>query len=329
MFMHCCRLLRAESQRKAPFVAFTINFCAALVVTACKASVPGASGEVPVLVLEEVGALQTPGSFEVSSAALIDKGYVLLSRKGDAAAVVQGPPSDAAMLCTGSLRSPIAAARHDGQIVILDSSGAFHSVRLEREISCRRLDRGLQGTLVPRAAATTDGGWTVLARDADAIDWVVWLDWQGSELERARVSDDLRRRIDPDRAFWTGTETMVVLAELDWPFRRVGLARGGLVSLRQSDAEFQTALVNAGVNDEWIGLRVAALDSGFLQVLAEKGTERRAFVLYDLSGRLARLTLVDALVGILDSDADTRRMLVLRRTNQTEVVEYRWAWGDR
>jgi hypothetical protein len=82
------------------------------------------------------------------------------------------------------------------------------------------------------------------------------------------------------------------------------------------------------IDDRWVGLATLHLDRGFLQVLADRGGERRAFAVYDSTGVLRRVTLVDAFIGFLDSDPASRRLLALRRTDRVELVVYEWAWGS-
>jgi hypothetical protein len=79
-------------------------------------------------------------------------------------------------------------------------------------------------------------------------------------------------------------------------------------------------------NDPWIGTGVFALDSGFVQVLADLASDRRHLVIYDSSGVFRRRRAIDVPFGILDTAPDRRQLLALRRTDRVEILTYEWTW---
>ncbi|WP_420462889.1 hypothetical protein [Candidatus Palauibacter sp.] len=82
--------------------------------------------------------------------------------------------------------------------------------------------------------------------------------------------------------------------------------------------------------DSWVGTGVFALDSGFLQILADLGSDRRHLLIYDTSGAFKRRRVIDVPFGVLDTVPDRQELLALRRTDRLEILTYRWSWqSDR
>ena len=79
-------------------------------------------------------------------------------------------------------------------------------------------------------------------------------------------------------------------------------------------------------SDPWVGTGVFALDSGFVQVLADLASDRRHLVFYDSSGAFRRRRVIDVPFGILDTAPDRRQLLALRRTDRVEILTYEWTW---
>ena len=79
-------------------------------------------------------------------------------------------------------------------------------------------------------------------------------------------------------------------------------------------------------SNPWIGTGVFALDSGFVQVLADLASDRRDLVFYDSSGTFKRRRVIDVPFGILDTAPDRRQLLALRRTDRVEILTYDWTW---
>ena len=82
-------------------------------------------------------------------------------------------------------------------------------------------------------------------------------------------------------------------------------------------------------NDPWVGTGVFALDSGFVQVLADLASDRRHLVIYDSSGAFRRRRAIDVPFGILDTVPDRRQLLALRRTDRVKILTYEWTWQPR
>ncbi|WP_419940997.1 hypothetical protein [Candidatus Palauibacter sp.] len=76
----------------------------------------------------------------------------------------------------------------------------------------------------------------------------------------------------------------------------------------------------------WMGTGVFELDSGFVQILADLGSDRRHLLIYDSLGAFKRRRVIDVPFGILDTVPDRQELLALRRTDRVEIVTYRWSW---
>lgn len=76
----------------------------------------------------------------------------------------------------------------------------------------------------------------------------------------------------------------------------------------------------------WRALPVFALDTVYVQTLADLTSNARLLVLYDRLGRIVRVRSVDAPMGLVATDAQTRLVVGARRIDHVEVVGYRWKW---
>ena len=75
------------------------------------------------------------------------------------------------------------------------------------------------------------------------------------------------------------------------------------------------------------GTGVHALDSGFVQVLADLRSDRRHLLVYDSSGSFepsnGRSTYPS---GFSTRRPTCQQLLALRRTDRPEIVTYEWNW---
>lgn len=81
-------------------------------------------------------------------------------------------------------------------------------------------------------------------------------------------------------------------------------------------------------SDIWVGMGVFALDAGFVQILADLGSDRRHLLVYDAGGAFKRRRAINVPFGILDTVPDRRELLALRRTDRVELLTYRWSWSS-
>ncbi|WP_420636773.1 hypothetical protein [Candidatus Palauibacter sp.] len=79
-------------------------------------------------------------------------------------------------------------------------------------------------------------------------------------------------------------------------------------------------------SDPWVGTGVFALDSGFVQVLADLASDRRHLVIYDSSGAFRRRRVIDVPFGILDTTPDRGQLLALRRTDRVGLLGRDTLW---
>jgi hypothetical protein len=75
-----------------------------------------------------------------------------------------------------------------------------------------------------------------------------------------------------------------------------------------------------------LGLAVFALDTGYIQLLADPKTDLRAMLVYAPDGSLTHVTTIDTSMGILSTDPTEHELLMIRRTDKLEIVRYSWRW---
>lgn len=298
------------------------------------------SQELPVLTLREIGSTPLPGSVDVTAAVIVgDTAVALVSRSQRAASVHSMPGGRwGKVLCYREWTAPLAVVELNGVVTALDSSGFLRSQRAElfRSSECQSRRAGLDSGLVIYSAVAVRTGWVLLVRSVDATDWIVRLDTAGNERARWRLTGAARTDVSPARSFLSAAGDSVIISSGDWPFQWTVVGSNGLDTGPHSimdapDRQIRDApdrQIRALVTESWTGLRTVALDDGYLQVIAERSTERRAFVLYDRSRVARRVMMVDAIVGILDADAAAKKLLMLRRTDRLELVLYEWEWGS-
>lgn len=68
------------------------------------------------------------------------------------------------------------------------------------------------------------------------------------------------------------------------------------------------------------------LDDGFLQVVADAGSDMRVIIRYDSDLTMVTHRTVDAPLGPLATDVNQRLALIYRRSVHPELVWYSWSW---
>lgn len=330
------RMLAAEQQAVRPAVPFASGLIVrarvhhVLMATICVLTAYGCREEYRTLTLEAGLAIDLPDSLDISSGEILGDGSLAVI-SASAHAVLLVPQTVGARpqeVCRQQLKTPLAVGLVSDRIAILDSTGTIWTSAESREASCTRESIAISADETPFLAAKVDQGWLLLVSNADAEAWVVSVDSLGQLKARWRVNDGVQAAIAPRRAFLTGLGHSAALASIDWPFQWTELETGVSAPALRHPLDSLIASSSDSISEGWLGLRVVKLDEGYLQVLADKGSDQRAFVLFDSGGRARRISRVKAIVGVLDTDASNRRMLMLRRTDKLELVLYRWAWGD-
>lgn len=73
---------------------------------------------------------------------------------------------------------------------------------------------------------------------------------------------------------------------------------------------------------------VVQVDDHYLQIIADLQSTTRRLLLFDDKGELVQESRIDVPFGVLAVNAQTRTLLVLRRTDLVELVLYDYSWKD-
>ena len=282
----------------------------------------------PVLTLREVSAIPIPASLDITSGKILnDSTVAFLSRLQRTVWVLSR--SSAHAVCARDLTSPVALGVRDGLVAVLDADHRLVSQLPDSKVRCRSQPVALDTSDTVTDAVAVRTGWVLAVRSRDARSWIVRLDADGRELRRSSVTGASGDAFSTSQSLLSTAGDSAIFASTVWPFRWAVVGRAGPAAIQHSplrSAGSPTARTFPATK-EWVGLRTVPLDSGFLQVLAERSGERRAMVLYDRQGRLHRVSEMTAILGVLETVPSSRRLLMLRRTGEPELVLYEWGWG--
>ncbi|WP_428273763.1 hypothetical protein [Candidatus Palauibacter sp.] len=281
-----------------------------------------------------------PAHVVVRGGALSPRGDASLFWSGDTVWIATTRHDEVRAVCPERVRAPLGAA-----FVIAPAAGRAPAIEI--------IDGGVQGEEEPRLIRFADGhcratAWggpdpsLPMARDASG--WVA-----ASATGPGVPNGTATTRVSLVRGGGTPFATPFSTSDVGLPIAGSDSAvisvssgpRGIIVSSRQFPFAWSTAAdgdnptaagrVPAGNesyygNDPWIGTGVFALDSGFVQVLADLASDRRDLVFYDSSGAFKRRRVIDVPFGILDTAPNRRQLLALRRTDRVEILTYEWTW---
>ncbi|HET7631991.1 MAG TPA: hypothetical protein VFK16_06735 [Gemmatimonadaceae bacterium] len=79
---------------------------------------------------------------------------------------------------------------------------------------------------------------------------------------------------------------------------------------------------------KWMASPVLSLGSATLISLADVGSDLRLLIRCDSLGHVVRVTALDVALGLLTSEPEAHELAMLRETDRTDVVVYRYAWGN-
>ncbi|WP_419862007.1 hypothetical protein [Candidatus Palauibacter sp.] len=195
-----------------------------------------------------------------------------------------------------------------GDIVVADTAG--------RVVSRRRLQR-LAGA---GAAARTASGWFLAFPDSSPPVF----------------------QLPAGRGLWTPDSTYTRAVSLGsgdaealvWqsfsPFRawRIGAGTHWLpVEFQQVSPDWfdedvaGSVRLNPGI---WSATSVVSIGPGYVQTLADRGTDRRLLLWFDSHGRFVRHGTIDAPFGFVASGTESCIVLAVRTLNTIELVKYYW-----
>lgn len=292
------------------------------------------------LVMTESGRHVLPAHVVVRGGALSPRGDASLFWSGDTVWIASTRHAEVRAVCPESVRAPLGAA-----FVSTPPAGRAPAIEI--------IDGGVEGEEGPRLIRFSDGqcrdtAWSgpdpSLSMARDASGWVAV-----SGTGPGAPNGTAATRVSLVRGGGTPFATPFSTSDVDLPIAWSDSAaisvssgsRGIIVSSRQFPFAWSTAAdgdnrpaagrVPAGNesyygNDPWIGTGVFALDTGFVQVLADLASDRRQLVFYDSSGAFKRRRVIDVPFGILDTAPDRRQLLALRRTDRVEILTYEWIW---
>jgi hypothetical protein len=76
----------------------------------------------------------------------------------------------------------------------------------------------------------------------------------------------------------------------------------------------------------WFAAATVALDSGYVQTLADARSDDRMLILFDRSGAEIRQTRVSVSMAFVGVDQTRHELLAVRNSGVNELVWYSWAW---
>jgi hypothetical protein len=119
----------------------------------------------------------------------------------------------------------------------------------------------------------------------------------------------------------------VLVTEVMAPFRvvRVDPATGRSDTLAPAMAPPAASLIPGDSLALWRALPAVALDCAVLLTLADLQGDRRVLARYDAAGRVARLTSLEAPLGMVAALGEGS-LLAARRAGELELVWYSWRW---
>lgn len=289
---------------------------------------PAAAQRMPDLVLRELVAIPVPGSLDVTSGRILNDSVVVFMSRSQRTVWKVSPTSWHAV-CPLDLRNPVALAVRDELITVLDADHRLVSPLPESGGRCRSKPLSTDTSNAISDAVAVRTGWIVALRSSDAKTWIVRLDVDGRELRRSRMSGRKGDALSASHSLLSSAGDSAVFSSTVWPFNWTTVGQAGPEAAQHAPRLPTSSPLTRKVpaEEDWIGLRTVQLDSGFLQVLAERSGERRVLVLYDRRAQMQRFSEVAVILGVLESIPSTRRLLMARRTSEPELVIYEWGWG--
>ena len=184
--------------------------------------------------------------------------------------------------------------------------------------------RHLPGSRQATAAARTATGWTLAIADADSVPSHLRLPQEGGEW----VPDPI----------YTGALGLGVSGERREALVWQALSPFGAWQIGSSPEEasvefepmspdwFNDAVASAMRQTPalWSLTSVVAVGSGYVQTLANRGTDDRVLLWFDERGRFLRYVHLQVPFGFIAAAARAPVMLAIRTLNNSELVKYSW-----
>jgi hypothetical protein len=297
----------------------------AVCITGCSSGdAPESLSRHPLLSLVEVRSIPLPAGSLVRGASLSLHGDVLYWSDSSVIMVPNDGTSNAVHLCRGQLFQPVSAAfaAQDTLVEIVDAG--YRSVyRSARGGSCTRQLLPIYAKHVADAVRD-DTGWLLLLNSTERKGQVIRLRYGVEPSQLFEFVQDSATPTDLTSTYFGVADGRLIGATINWPFTWILQDTLGIVQLRASALGVESS-PGESIRD-WVGLRVVALDKGFIQTVADPRSDARAMLLYDSAGRLIRQTRLKLPIGVLAAVPTQRQLLALRTTDRVELVVYQWAW---
>lgn len=288
------------------------------------------------LIMNESGRHVMPAHAAVRGGALSPRGDASLFWSGDTVWVASARHAQVRAVCADSVRAPLGAA-----FISAPQTGRAAAVEI--------IDGAVGGVDKPRIIHFSDGecratAWSgrdpSLPTARDAGGWVFFAGSGpgapgGIPITRVSLARGDGTPFSPSHVdlpiAWSDSTTVslssaprgVIVSSRLFPFAWSTVAEAGDPG---ASGRIPAGNETYYASDPWIGTGVFALDSGFVQVLADLASDRRHLVVYDSSGAFRRRRVIDVPFGILDTAPDRRQLLALRRTDRVEILTYEWTW---
>lgn len=253
------------------------------------------------------------------------------------------------------------AASPNGTVALWSAEGELLAIREQGMVERRRLP----DTIRPAGVVLTPDGYrlidrrsgqeyllgqdsvpTALTRVAipttEILDQAVWDDGEwllglrdGASREfRVRRGDSLLYRSAPGPSLNTtpryhlslaGRRTL--LTGVTAPFELIRLAADGRADTLAGVLPREVAmLIPADSLPHWRALPAVAIDCRILVTLSDLTADRRLLLRYSDSGRLERVTSLEAPLGLMGQLPGANALLAARRAGTLELVWYDWRW---
>jgi hypothetical protein len=215
-----------------------------------------------------------------------------------------------------------------GFTVLDGSAGVLLRLDPEGHVVAREVLPRIEGEVV-EAAVFAGGRWVVGSRDVLRRRYVLRrLESGGTTVLFA--TEPVASLSGIPRFHLTAAGSAVLLAEVMAPFRvhRVPLEAGAAQSYEPVLTAGREGLIPDSALAVWRSLAALPLDCGAVQTLTDLSSLARLLVRYDQAGRVARVTRIEAPLGLMVSRPERHALIGARRAGAEtlELVFYEWRW---
>lgn len=216
---------------------------------------------------------------------------------------------------TGSEHTPdvIELLTRSGAVVRMDSAGRVVSTRMVS---------GLQGST---GAARLDEGWfAIITSSGESTSTLVYAPDSATNVRPINLRGPTTGLVGTLPLRLSSDGGSVIVTQARYPFSSVMLAPSDSNPILRF-----SSLPTAVLGDDpasYIAMPILPIGGGFVQTLADLGSDRRILILYSAVGTILRTTALDAPLALVAHRQAAGRLLALRRAGATEVVGYSWDW---